>query len=589
MPGIVGFTHNQNSISLKLLDKMSSKMLHHDWYTLENEFSDSFVAGLEINLTKINSNCVCGSEDIHVWFDGEIVDFDGEIVRGEELLEKDLIRKLYLMDNNLSFLKNIDGLFAAVIYDKKQKKVHLISDRYGLRHLYFMEFKNNIYFASEVKSLLCVLGEYGYIPSIDLSSLESFMALGYLLENKTWFNEISLVPSGTVLTWNIPDSKFENSKRYWWWDNIKQNNGHICEDEAAEELGRLFTNAVRKRSGGHIGVHLSGGLDSRAILAAVNHPSSDLNTLTFGMRNCEDIRIAKKAAKIKKVKHTVLELDEKNWIKPRFKGVWLTDGQADLMHIHCIVTLPICRNLMEYNLNGFAGDVILGGSLLRKDALDPEQINFETLKKFFHNPLSTYDITEHINKDDYMHLRKYDFFMLQNRLRRFTFGGTKILLSVIENRKPFYDNKLIEFAYSMPDNYRFKSKVYKKMLLRSFPDLFYRLPWQKTGMPISWNEKFQNILTKHFKSIIKIIRSMQQIDFADYPLWIKKEPARSIFQRLLLDNRNALYQQYIPKEKVQKEWSLHINNKKDYSTNLCRYLTFEIWLQQVFNNNCLDE
>ena len=83
--------------------------------------------------------------------------------------------------------------------------------------------------------------------------------------------------------------------------------GKIDVDEVAEELGRLFIDAVNRRCNQKgIGVCLSGGLDSRAILAAMPNRQEPIHTITFGKRGCDDIRIASKVAKIKGASHHVV-------------------------------------------------------------------------------------------------------------------------------------------------------------------------------------------------------------------------------------------------------------------------------------------
>jgi asparagine synthase (glutamine-hydrolysing) len=277
--------------------------------------------------------------------------------------------------------------------------------------------------------------------------LNSFLILGYPLENRTWFKSVSLLPTGSVLTWNLKECRGK-CNRYWWWSDIEQNKLSLNEDEIIDGLGYLFKKAVNKRSKGNIGITLSGGLDSRAILAAIKDPPNDFNAVTFGLRNCEDIRLARHAAKIKGVNHQVFELSESNWLINKFKSVWIVDGHLDISHMHATSNLSEYRGIMEYNLNGYAGDLILGGSFLNEKLLNSNGIDLALLNNNLgHKANSSFDISMYVNTQDYASLNKYDYFYLQNRVRRFTYSGSKILQSAIDNRKPFYDNQLIVYIF----------------------------------------------------------------------------------------------------------------------------------------------
>lgn len=578
MPGIVGFTKGNRTNCINILKKMQCSITHYDYYRKGKMFCDEYVCATGSYINTMQGDQPHIHSGVYVWLDGEF--FNSNELR-EVFLEcsnydtdAEILIRLYKNYSDFSFLRKIDGLYSAIIYDKNKGKVYLITDRYGLRHLYFMIYNGQLYWSSEVKSMLEIPG---FGPKINNETLSEFFALGYPLENRTWFEQVELLPSGTVTTWNLKTCTLEQNQ-YWWWNEIKPFKGNIDENEIVEELGNRFVQAVEKRSEGRIGLTLSGGLDSRAILAAMPKYTDFIHAVTFGKRHSADVQLARRAAYVKGAKHHTVELSGVNWIEPRFQGVWWTDGQLDLMHMHGIEAKSIIANYMDINLNGFAGDAILGGSCLINDRTS-DIVSTEDIRKLFsYTSTADFDVISHLYLKQYKTLTKPDYVFLQNRVRRFTFSGTKIGLVTTEQRKPFYDNNLIEFIYSLPDTFRYKSYIYKKMLLRYFPLFFEKIPWQKTGVPISWStDKVNRNL-----NLIQNLKSNKTSNYTDYPAWIKQKPAKFIFEEILLNNKNALYENFISKEKVLREWQAHINNEKVYSINLCRYLTFEIWLQQVY-------
>ena len=555
MPGIVGFccqnlSHTQERS--QILEKMQDLITHRSFNLKDERFIDSHVYATRTHTNIIQKNPQpYHHENLYVWLDGEF--FNQAELHGVSTTEhnSDLSILAFLFqqhkDTDFSFLKEIDGIYSAVIYDSQKQKIYLISDRYGLCHLYWMIRDNCLVWASEVKTMLAWPA---FTPTIDRQSIEDFFKRGHLLGNRTWFEKVKLLPPGTVLTWDIQRGTL-HEYCYWSWNEITLLTGKIDENEVTEELGRLFVDAVRRRcTQEDTGVCLSGGLDSRAILAAMPDQQGQIHAITFGKRGCDDIKIASKVAKIKGARHHTVLLNRKNWLLPRFEGIWLTDGQLNLRDMHIISIYQIARKYFTINLSGLLGDAILGGWYIRK--------HWNVIEK------------------------------ITNTGRRFTCEGIRLGGSFIINRKPFFDNKLMEFIMSIPDSLRKDSYIYNKMLLRKFPKFYESIPWQMTGSPISGRripkrvEWYRRIKNKCLRELdhIGFIRYRSSYPYADYQDWIRDEPARSLFDRILTHS-NAMYPEYIPREKVIQEWEKHLGGE-DCSSNLCLYVTLEIWLQQVF-------
>lgn len=557
MPGIVGFGYQNLSYTQEksqILRKMQDLLTHRSFNVKDELFLDSHVYA-----TRIHTNIIQKKpqpyhhENLYVWLDGEF--FNQAELRDISTSEcnSDLSILAFLFQQNkgtdFSFLKEIDGIYSAVIYDSQKQKIYLISDRYGLCHLYWMIKDNNFVWASEVKAMLTWPT---FTPTIDRQSIEDFFKRGHLLGNRTWFEEVKLLPAGTVLTWDI-QRRTLHEYCYWSWNEITPMTGEIDEDEVAEELGRLFIDAVRRRcTQEDTGVCLSGGLDSRAILAAMPHRQKPIHTITFGKMGCDDIRIASRVAKAKGARHHIVLLNRKNWLLPRFEGIWLTDGQLNLRDMHIISIYQLARKYFTINLSGLLGDAILGGWYIRK--------HWNVIEK------------------------------ITNTGRRFTCEGIRLGGSFIINRKPFFDNKLMEFIMSIPESLRKDSYMYNKMLLRKFPEFYESIPWQRTGLPISGRripkrvEWYRRIKNKCLRELghVGLIKYSSPYPYADYTDWIRNEPARTIFDRIL-NHSNALYPEYISREKVIQEWEKHLDGE-DHSSNICLYMTLEIWLQQVFTH-----
>jgi asparagine synthase (glutamine-hydrolysing) len=297
------------------------------------------------------------------------------------------------------------------------------------------------------------------------------------------------------------------------------------------------------------------------------------------MDGCLDRILAAQVAMVRGAESHQFALDGKNWLPPRVDGVWLSDGQYDIMHMHGIETVPLVRSLFDINIEGFLGDVVLGGSYLRRGTLDRPITVAQAAKQM------GCDANKVEIGNQYSFLNKTDYFFLQNRGRRFIYGYIELLASCgVRHRMPFYDNRLVEFSYSLPDALRFGSRIYNRMLLHRFPAYYKSIPWQKTGVPIGYPDKivkliyFEKRVRRKLSSLIHGLVTYP--DYVDYDRWIRDEPARSFFTKLF-SNPDALYPAYLPRETIKSCWDNQLAGKNN-SQKLCRYATFEIWLQQAF-------
>ncbi|MBD3272527.1 MAG: hypothetical protein GF384_08350, partial [Elusimicrobia bacterium] len=191
--------------------------------------------------------------------------------------------------------------------------------------------------------------------------------------------------------------------------------------------------------------------------------------------------------------------------------------------------------------------------------------------------------------DDYCPLNKSEYYFLNNRVRKFTYYGLKHLQSTIENRLPFFDNRLIEYLYALPDELRYQSFIYKKVLLSFFPDFFQSIPWKTTSMPITY-PRIVRLLNYGYCGIMKFSKNLfkgtvdhrsTHKDYTDYANWIRTNPACKLITDLLKDS-HALYPNYIPKHTLLSQLDLHMSGRTDYTHDLMTAVTFELWLQQVY-------
>src|SRR5262249_12632296 len=136
-----------------------------------------------------------------------------------------------------------------------------------------------------------------------------YLTFGFLLGAKTLAKQVQLLPSASILTFYWEDGSC-TLERYWRIDQAFQP-WEGSYEAYVETLCQAFNDAVQKAlSGGHgFGVSLSGGLDSRAILSAIDCAQVPICTYTLGVKGCADEVIAEKLSRLAGTKHRFFELD----------------------------------------------------------------------------------------------------------------------------------------------------------------------------------------------------------------------------------------------------------------------------------------
>lgn len=497
MPGLLGFAC-KNSINKDDWHKMLNSLFYTDSLsktpTLEDE---RLVIGEVIPHYFDLSNTYFTLEGVTIWVYGEIFNLEecNKIIGTDSITLPELLIAAYNQNKLDVILRKIDGVFCGTIYDAVSKKLYLLTDRNGLKLLYYYFLDGYFIWCSEIKGIVSL----NFVnKDIDSSSIKCFLEVGHLLGESTLFKNIKLTEPASIYEFDIVNGTL-NQKYYWTW-NVIQNNEKIAIDDAIEEIDFLFAKAIKKRVANNekIGVSLSGGLDSRYIVSTMHKlfPEKRFTAYTFGNKGCLDEKIAKEVA-IKAIwDHTSLNFENINWFDIRKNEILRTDGMVDMQHMHGSEFLNQISSLINTNIHGYLGDVVLGGSYIKSVNLCDQYPSEEIAKLFYgsHYFLSNFDST-------YCKIKHIDPFLFINRARRMINMGLYSSQNYVNQRMPFFDNDLLEFIYSMSDELRYANSLYSKLLLKNHPDFFGSIPWQKTGMPLGRKVTFYDRLSYLIKRV----------------------------------------------------------------------------------------
>jgi asparagine synthase (glutamine-hydrolysing) len=216
-------------------------------------------------------------EDIVLVCNGEIYDFERlreELVRlGHRFRttsDSEVIIHLY-QQYGLSFTEHLRGEFAFLLYDRRERKVLAVRDRFGIKPLFFNRQEGCFLFASEAKALFAT----GLLqPAIDVKAVRDFFSM---VIPDSVFEGVEVIPPGCLLIAD-PEAGSHEIRRYWECDLPPENDGadETDFDHCVAMVREKFDEAVRLRLRADVpvGVYLSGGIDSAivAATAAKYHP-----------------------------------------------------------------------------------------------------------------------------------------------------------------------------------------------------------------------------------------------------------------------------------------------------------------------------
>lgn len=341
-----------------------------------------------------------------------------------------------------AFFTHLNGWFSGLVIDLRNETTTLFNDRYGLNRLYYYESLQGFYFASEAK---CILSVHPHLRQIEQRSLAEFFSVGCVLQNRTLFPGISLLPGGSRWTF-YRDGRIDK-KRYFdpaIWEQQEPLDATTYTERLIEVFGKIAPRYQQGREA--VAMSLTGGLDSRMLLAWMKAPPGSLPCYTFGgpYRDCADVRIAQKLATVCHQPHTVIPIGTdffKSFPALAEKTVWATDGTMDVSGAIELYANRLAREIAPVRLTGNYGSEILRSNVaFRPGKLDTSLFTPEFCR-----------LIEEAN----------DTYRKESAGHRLTFIAFKQVpwhhyarhaaeRSQLTPRSPFLDNELVELAYRVP-------------------------------------------------------------------------------------------------------------------------------------------
>ena len=604
MPGIAGIIRVASpEEKASALQQMVKCMLHQQFYNYGSYINKQFgiYAGW-VCQTGSFADCMPiwnETHDVCLIFSGENFadqcDIDVLRERGHQFNPDTASYLVHLYEERgPQFFEILNGWFSGIVIDLRDGNVILFNDRYGLGRIYYHENADGFHFSSEAKSLLKILPE---LRQLDFTGLAETFSCGCVLQNRTLFSKIELLPGGSRWTFTGKDRiKRENYFNPETWENQQVLSGTEFYEKLKHTFARILPKYFRGRN--RVGMSLTGGLDGRMIMAWANRPPEDIVCYTFGSlyRDCNDVKIARQIAHLCLQTHKTIEVSPSFFPAfPRLaeKAVYISDGAMNVTGAVELYVNMIARDIAPVRLTGNYGSEILRGNV----AFRPASVNEQLLKHEFVQLIHSADIT-------YSHERQCHplSFIAFKQVPWHHYSRLTVEQSQLAVRSPYLDNEFVSLIYQAPSDLFISKKPSLQLIADGNADLA-RIPTDRGLMytPIPFITTLQHLYEEftfkaeyaydygmpHWVASIDHLLSPLHLErfflgrhkFSHFRVWYRDQFAQHI-KNILLD-RSTLARPYLDGYNLEKIVNSHINGYRNYTADIHRILTSELIQRQL--------
>jgi asparagine synthase (glutamine-hydrolysing) len=404
-----------------------------------------------------------------------------------------------------SCLERFNGMFAFAIWDNQKKTLFAARDRFGVKPFCYSLFHNTFYFSSEIKAL----HEAG-IPKVPNEKVwASYFAYGsYGMPDDTFWEGIAQLPGGHFLSFALPHDKLGAGlaqgglrqaqsdltieKWYFFEDEVAKQPKNLTFEQAKEQYVGLLKDSInlRFRADVPVGFNISGGLDSSVLLSLVNlqekENSNDNINININCKNLQSINAYTFYT-------NSLDYDELPWVEqmiaktanPLTKVLLQADEVPDLAQKMAwqqdepyggIPTLAYAKIFEKARKDGIL--VLLDGQGMDEQWAGYDyytQDNEANIQGVQDSPFKTNMLSHSFLakaekpvypkpfKEEMLNKQYRDLFYTKIP-RALRFNDRISMAFSTELREPFLDYRLVEFAFSLPMDFKIRNGQTKYLL-----------------------------------------------------------------------------------------------------------------------------
>lgn len=489
---------------------------------------------------------------------------------------------------NKSFPGNLNGWFHGVLANRIEGTALLFNDRYGMHRLYYHQAKDAFYFAAEAKAILAVRPE---LRAIDPDGLGEFISCGCTLENRTLYREVHVLPAGSA--WRFRHGSLEQ-KDFYFQPGEWECQEPLTQEEYYRQLRDVFAGNLSRyfQGSSRVGVSLTGGLDTRMIMAWQKSAPGETPCYSFGgmYRDSEDVKIARKVARLCGQQHAVLELGKEYLAEfPQYaeRTVYLTDGCVEVKHSADLYLNQRAAAIAPIRLTGnYGGEVLRSVRAFRP--IDPAAGLFDgAVSESVERAKKTYGRTEGMHPLSFAVFRQAPWHH---------HGLLALEQSQLTLRSPFLDNDFVRTVYRAPVSTLSSDDISLRLIEEGDP----RLRQLRTdrglagSLPGGLSSLRRNFLECTFKAEYAYDYGMPQAvaradhavqwahlerlflgrhKFYHFRVWYRDQLA-SYIREILLDSK-SLSRPYLHRKRLEEIVHGHLKGNANYTKAIHKALSLE--------------
>jgi len=605
-----------------LLASMSRAIKYVD-SDLVDQWQDGFLAISRVHHGIVNSEkqpLFNEDKSLLILMDGKVYDYEADkrLLRSKghhfKYKQNDAEFCLHLYEElGIGAFRNLNGSFAIAIYNLSSKELFLVNDRFSSRPLFYYAGDRYLYFGSQLRAIL----ESNRVPrKLDSLAVMEFFTFQRLLGTKTYYQDIKVMLPATIL-------KFGNGKisiSQYWEMNYREDE-RKPEGYYVDALKDTLKQAVRRRTEDkyRYGILLSGGLDSRSVLAASECPMTAFTIADFENR---EVKIAREIAKLRGCKHHFLKRELNHYPDLVEQAVELGDGMYSFQHGHFIGFFNRIRNECDILLHGCAFGAIFKGhylpgwefhvldkkiSLPILNVLSEKTLAPAIFRRLEHSlwderPGRLFardfvpdfdDVLERsvrsILSNSYDHARvycnRYDYFIFYFPFRHFTYLNEICIRHFMEERMVVFDNDLFDLYLEIPPDLRFNGRVLKHALKKLNPKLA-KIPNANTGLPptvpeyVEWASNMGRKIFGKIRQQKFLYPAYTQGSWPNMAELIRhNDKLKQLIWNVINDER-CVDPAIFNRTTLVEMFNNHLRHQKDFTWYLLLILTFGVWYKK---------
>jgi asparagine synthase (glutamine-hydrolysing) len=606
MPGIVAIiTRKPREQAIPQLMRMVESLRHESFYTTGTWIDESsgVYVGWVMRKDSFSDRMPLRNErgDVVLAFSGEEFPESGTAQRlkanGHEFNMDGPSYLVHLYEDDPSFPAGLNGRFHGFLADRSRGTSVLFNDRYGMHRIYYHRSADAFYLAAEAKAILAVCPE---LRRLDRRGLREFVSCGAVLENRTLFEGIHVLPPASA--WAFRNGSLERKSSYFHpkeWEEQER----LDPERYYRELRETFTRNLPRYFAGdeRIAMSLTGGLDTRMILACRESDAGSLPCYTFGsmFRENQDVRVARRVAELCKQPYQTLVAGQEflsQFARYAERAVYLTDGCVDVSRAPDLYLNEKAREIAPVRMTGlYGGEVLRGVHAFKPVELSAGLFCPEFLSDV-HLAAETYAEVLHDHPVSFAAFKQGPWYL---------HGSLALEQTQLSVRSPYLDNDFVRTVFRSPAS----ALVGNDVSLRLVADGNRALFGIPTDRGLAGNRG--NILGATYRGLLEFLFKAEYAYDMGMPQWLARldhalsplRPERIFLgrhkpfhfrvwyrdalagyvQQMLLDPL-ALSRPYVERKGLEAVVRGHLKGDQNYTTELHKVLTLEL-VHRLFLDN----